>query len=309
MERKLLVAILVPPAVIVAYSLIYHIDFVNVIRTMSPVLFSAFLASYFGQLLILSIRDSRIAKVSYFTAFKARFLGNAVGLIIPGWVGQDLVRATVYAKKNRDLVSSFAYSLNEAFYDVVIGSAMFLALIEVKASPVDLIYILVTLGNIVGWTLGTGYVIFTSKKVVKAEERMVNFLKMQSYYVLLQRGKERVREATTPGSFILNSLITIVGYLVQSVAFFFVVPKFPIDVLVNMTYFAASLIPIPASSGFAELGLSIYFTPSVVVALRILELIDYSLGFLLIKEIGLGELKKQIEEIRSYGKLPERPGT
>ncbi len=309
MEKKLLIAVLIPPAVIIAYSLYFHIDFVNVLKTMDPVLLALFVATYLVQLLILAIRDSRITKVPYFTAFKARLLGNAVGLVIPGWAGQDLARASVYSRYNQDLVKSFALSLSEAFYDVVIGSLMFLVLVEIRASPVDFIYILATLGNVVGWVAGTGYVIFTSKKVVKAEERLINLMRLENYYSLLQKGKDMVKEATTKEALIVNSLLTLLGYLVQSVAFYYIVPSFPLDVLVNMTYFAASLIPVPASSGFAELGLSIYFIPRVVVALRILELIDYSLGFLLIREISLKDLKRQFDEIRSYGKLSERPSS
>lgn len=287
MEKKLLAAVLIPPAVIVAYSVYFHIDFINVLKTMDPVLFALFVTTYLAQLMILAIRDSRIAQVPYFTAFKARLLGNAIGLIIPGWAGQDLARATVYSRYNNDLVKSFALSLTEAFYDVVVGSLMFLLLIEIKASPVDFIYIIATLGNIIGWTLGTGYVIFTSKKVVKMEEKLIRTFKLENYYSLLQKGKDSVKNVTTGKSLIVNSILTVLGYLVQSVAFFYIVPSFPLDVLVNMTYFAASLIPVPASSGFAELGLSIYFVPRVVVALRILELIDFSIGFVLIKEISL----------------------
>ncbi|BCS91546.1 lysylphosphatidylglycerol synthase domain-containing protein [Metallosphaera javensis (ex Sakai et al. 2022)] len=309
MEKKLLIAVLIPPAVIIAYSLYFHIDFVNVLKTMDPALFGLFVVTYIAQLLILAVRDSRITKVPYFTAFKARLLGNAVGLVIPGWAGQDLARASVYSRYNQDLVKSFALSLTEAFYDVVIGSLMFLFLVEIRASPVDFIYILATLGNVVGWVAGTGYVIFTSKKVVKAEERIARFMKLENYYSLLQKGKDMVKEATTKESLVVNSLLTLLGYLVQSIAFYYIVPSFPLDVLVNMTYFAASLIPVPASSGFAELGLSIYFVPRVVVALRILELIDYSLGFLLIREISLKDLKRQFDEIRAYGKLSERPST
>ncbi|AWR99829.1 lysylphosphatidylglycerol synthase domain-containing protein [Metallosphaera hakonensis] len=307
MEKKLLAAVLIPPAVIVAYSVYFHIDFINVLKTMDPVLFALFVTTYLAQLMILAIRDSRIAQVPYFTAFKARLLGNAIGLIIPGWAGQDLARATVYSRYNNDLVKSFALSLTEAFYDVVVGSLMFLLLIEIKASPVDFIYIIATLGNIIGWTLGTGYVIFTSKKVVKMEEKLIRTFKLENYYSLLQKGKDSVKNVTTGKSLIVNSILTVLGYLVQSVAFFYIVPSFPLDVLVNMTYFAASLIPVPASSGFAELGLSIYFVPRVVVALRILELIDFSIGFVLIKEISLKDLKRQFDEIRANGKLSERP--
>jgi len=197
----------------------------------------------------------------------------------------------------------------EAFYDVTVGSAMFLLLVFLRATPVDLIYILITLGNLVGWSLGAGYVVITSGRVVKAEEKFVKMLKLQEYYHLLQRGKARVRDVTGKKEFLFNSLLTALSYVVQSVAFYYVVPSLPLDVLVNMTYFAATLIPVPASSGFAELGLSIYFTPKLVLELRILELLNYSLGFLFIKEVNLRELKKQFDEIRVNGKLPERPGT
>ncbi|MFP3204731.1 MAG: lysylphosphatidylglycerol synthase domain-containing protein [Metallosphaera yellowstonensis] len=309
MERKYLAAVLIPPAVIVSYSLYFHIDLLSVITSVDPLLLAVFLGSYFAQLILLSVRDSRIAKVTMAKAFKARLLGNAVGLIIPGWAGQDLTRAAVYSKGGEHIVDSFASSLMEAFYDVTVGSAMFLLLVFLRATPVDLIYILITLGNLVGWSLGAGYVVITSGRVVKAEEKFVKMLKLQEYYHLLQRGKARVRDVTGKKEFLFNSLLTALGYVVQSVAFYYVVPSLPLDVLVNMTYFAATLIPVPASSGFAELGLSIYFTPKLVLELRILELLNYSLGFLFIKEVNLRELKKQFDEIRVNGKLPERPGT
>ncbi|MEM4046656.1 MAG: lysylphosphatidylglycerol synthase domain-containing protein [Metallosphaera sp.] len=309
MEKKLLIGTLIPPIVIVLYSLYFHLNFVSVMRNIDPKLLILFISTYLAQIAVLALRDSRIAQVSYFTAFKARLLGNSVGLVIPGWAGQDLARASVYSRYNRDIVKSFAFSLNEAMYDVVIGSLLFLALVDIKASSIDLIYVLTALGNVVVWTLGMGYVIFTSRRVIRAEEKLVNFLKLKNYYFLLQKGKEKVREATTWESIFINSALTVLGYLIQSVAFYYVVPSFAFDVLINMTYFAASLIPVPASSGFAELGLSIYFHPNLVVAIRILELINYSLGFIFIREISLNHLKSQFNEIRSYGKLSERSGT
>jgi len=90
MERKYLAAVLIPPAVIVSYSLYFHIDLLSVITSVDPLLLAVFLGSYFAQLILLSVRDSRIAKVTMAKAFKARLLGNAVGLIIPGWAGQEL---------------------------------------------------------------------------------------------------------------------------------------------------------------------------------------------------------------------------
>ena len=298
MDKKLLATLSLPLIVIVAYSLILHVNLINAILEINIAFLVSFFLAYLGQILVTSYRDSLITNLDYYTCIKARLLGNAVSLIIPGAAGPDLSRAASYVHKNVKLDKAFTLALYESFFDVNIGAVLYLLLFWVKLSPLETIMILVSLGNILGWSSGLGYAYFTSGKLNKLEQKIFNikYIKPlnESYLVLKNVMKERMQNKRL---FFFSTLLTALGYFIQSLPFYFIRDNLLLDYLINQTYLVATLVPIPSAAGIAELALSAVLPPLFVIQVRILELVSYSLGFIYLKDIKLEVLKKEVKEI------------
>lgn len=298
MDKKLLATLSLPLIVIVAYSLILHVNLINAILEINIVFLVSFFLAYLGQILVISYRDSLITNLDYYTCIKARLFGNAVSLIIPGAAGPDLSRAVSYVHKNVKLDKAFTLALYESFFDVNVGAVLYLLLFWVKLSPLETIMILVSLGNILGWSSGLGYAYFTSGKLNKLEEKIFNikYIKPlnESYLVLKNVMKESMQNKRV---FFFSTLLTALGYFIQSLPFYFIRDNLLLDYLINQTYLVATLVPIPSAAGIAELALSAVLPPLFVIQVRILELVSYSLGFIYLKDIKLEVLKKEVKEI------------
>ena len=298
MDKKLLATLSLPVIVIVAYSLILHVNLINAILEINLYFLISFFIAYLGQILVTSYRDSLITNLDYYTCIKARLLGNAVSLVIPGAAGPDLSRAVSYVHKNVKLDKAFTLSLYESFFDVNVGAVLYLLLFWIKLSPLETIMILVSLGNIVGWSSGLGYAYFTSGKLNKIEQKIFNikYIKplSESYLVLKNVMKERAQNKRLV---IFSILLTALGYFIQSLPFYFIRDNLLLDYLINQTYLVATLVPIPSAAGIAELALSAVLPPLYVIQVRILELVSYSLGFIYLKDIKLEVLKKEVKEI------------
>jgi len=142
-DKKLVVGAALPPLIVIAYSLLFKVDPITTLLHLSPYFTLSFFLAYLASNAVASVRDALLAKVPYSVAFKARLLGNAVGLVIPGALGGDLTRAVVYSKSVKlKLDEAFAISTVSAFYDVVIGSLMYLLLLIVQPKPLDVIFTL-----------------------------------------------------------------------------------------------------------------------------------------------------------------------
>jgi hypothetical protein len=302
-QFKYVFTALLPILVVIIYSIIFKINIVQIVRSLTPEIILAFILSYIGQISVIAIRDKKIVGVSFYTAFKARLLGNSIGLILPGWVGQELTRATVYSREKVELIQGFSLSLLEAYYDVTAGSVMFLILLPIRFIALELIYIFITLGNIIGWSLGLAYVYTTAGKTIKIEKSVVKLIGLDKYYFVLNKGKQAMKDKIEGKNFIKYFFLTILGYLVQSLSFIVIVPDYFKDVLINMTFFAATLFPIPGASGVSEIAFSLFLPPHFVVAVVVLELLDYFIGFIFIRDIDINELKKEFYKIKKYGEL------
>ena len=298
MDKRLLASLSLPIIVIIAYSLILHVNLIRAILGINSVFLISFFLAYLGQILVNSYRDSLITELDYFTCVKARLLGNAVSLIIPGAAGPDLSRAISYVHKNVKLDKAFTLALYESFFDVNVGASLYLLLFWLKLSPLDLILILTALGNIIGWGSGLGYAYFTSGKLNKLEQKIFNikYIKplSESYLVLKNVMKERIQNRKLV---IFSILLTTLGYFIQSLPFYFIRNNLLFDFLINQTYLVATLVPIPSAAIMAELALSIVLPPLYVIQVRILELVSYSIGFIYLKDIKLEVLRNKVKEI------------
>jgi len=297
-DKKLALSAIIPIVVILIYSIIFRINIINAIIEINRIFVLLFFLSYIGQILVVSYRDSLITNLDYYTAFKARLLGNAVSLIIPGAAGPDLSRAISYVHKNVKLDKAFTLAIYESFYDVNVGAVLFLLLFWIKLTPLESILILVSLANILGWSSGLGYAYFTSGKLNKIEQKLFNFKIFkpltESYLNLKDVLRVQLKNKKTVA---YSVFLTALGYFIQSLPFYILFKNFLFDYLVNQTYLVATLVPIPSAAGIAELALSAILPPIYVIQIRILELVSYSFGFIYIKEIKLEVLKKEVKEI------------
>ncbi|BFH72665.1 lysylphosphatidylglycerol synthase domain-containing protein [Sulfurisphaera javensis] len=298
MDKKTLVSFTIPIIVIIAYSEIFHVNIIHAILSIKLDFLLSFFLAYIGQILIVSYRDSLITNLDFYTSFKARFLGNAVSLAIPGAAGPDLSRAVTYVHKNVKLDKAFTLALYESFFDVNVGTALFLLLFWIKLSPLETILILIALGNILGWSSGLGYAYFTSGKLNRIEQKIFNIKYFKPLVESYMNLKDILRAKLKDKKITLYSIfLTALGYFLQSLPFYFLYKNLLFDYLINQTYLVATLVPIPSAAGIAELALSAILPPIYVIQVRILELVSYSLGFIYTKEIKLEVIKKEVKEI------------
>ncbi|MGC9105221.1 MAG: lysylphosphatidylglycerol synthase transmembrane domain-containing protein [Thermoprotei archaeon] len=305
-DKKLIASALLPPIIVIAYSLYFKVDPIGIIYEFPPYFLFAFLGSYLASNAVASLRDYLLAKVPYRVALKARLLGNAVSLLIPGALGADLTRALVYTEATRKrLEESLAVSTVSAFYDVVIGSLMYLALLIVRPSLFDLIYALIAVGNVLFWFVVIGYAAGTAKLGLNRVERMIlgrlkDYPEVEAAYL---RAKEVIRTRNAGPLVLIYSLLTVLQFLIQAIPLVFVFKSYLIALMVNQLYFVSLLVLIPAGAISSEIALSSVLPPLYAIGIRTLELISYASGFVFIKDLNLKQME---EELRRYGKVPKR---
>ncbi|ARM76358.1 lysylphosphatidylglycerol synthase domain-containing protein [Acidianus manzaensis] len=303
MNWKTLLSASLPILVLFLYSILFHVNIILSLEKINIIVILSFIASYLFQILFIAIRDSKIVKVSLANAYKARLLGNAVGLLVPGWAGQELTRAIVYNRENKELIDAFSLSVAEASFDVIAGSIIFLAILPLKFYAIEFLYILVAIGNIAGWGIGMAYVYSTAGRHIGIEKSILRLAKFDQYYFVLLKGKDAIKNNISDINIIYYFALTIAGYLVLSAGIFPLVHNYFYDILVTMSYFVATLFPIPGASGVSELALAILLPSTYVFDIVILEYVCYSLGYIFIGEINISELKKEMKKIREYGKF------
>ncbi|MEM4138868.1 MAG: UPF0104 family protein, partial [Sulfolobaceae archaeon] len=158
MFKRIILMAIIPLIIILIYSYIFNLNLITVIGDIEPRIIFYFIIFYIISNIIFAYRDSRIANSKLTTAIKARFLGNAFSLILPGWSGAELARALVYSSAEKmDFVKSFSYSLVFGFYDVVVGSLLFLILSLFYFKSILIIFIIYSLISIITWISGFGY--------------------------------------------------------------------------------------------------------------------------------------------------------
>ncbi|WP_236751822.1 flippase-like domain-containing protein [Acidianus sp. HS-5] len=306
MNWKNIITVILPFLALLIYSLIFHVNIILALDKINYIVILSFLTAYILQMSIIALRDKYIAEVSYKNAFKARLFGNASSLLIPGWAGQELARAAIYNLEKKNLIESLSLSIAEAPFDVISGAILFIAILPLKFYYLEFLYILVALGNIVGWSIGITYVYSTAGKHVETEKRLMRLIKIDQYYFLLLQGKDSIKNSIGNKKFTMYMALSFLGYLVLSAGLYPLIPNYFYDVLVTMAYFAATLFPIPGASGVSELALAIVIPSSYVFDIVILEYASYALGSIFLREISFSELKKDIDKIKKDGELYKR---
>jgi len=306
MNWKNIITIMLPFLALFIYSLIFHVNIILALEKINYIVVLSFLSAYIAQMLIISIRDKYIVKVSYKNAFKARLLGNASSLLIPGWAGQELARAAIYNLEKKNFIESLSLSIAEAPFDVISGAILFIIVLPLKFYYIEFIYIIVALGNIIGWSIGMAYVYSTAGKYVETEKKLMKLIKVEKYYFLLLQGKDSIKNSIGNKRFIIYMTLSFLGYLVLSAGLYPLIPNYFYDIIIIMAYFAATLFPIPAASGVSELALAIVLPSSYVFDIIILEYVSYALGFIFLREVSFSELKKDIDKIKKDGELYKR---
>jgi len=306
-DKKLVVGAALPPLIVIAYSLLFKVDPITTLLHLSPYFTLSFFLAYLASNAVASVRDALLAKVPYSVAFKARLLGNAVGLVIPGALGGDLTRAVVYSKSVKlKLDEAFAISTVSAFYDVVIGSLMYLLLLIVQPKPLDVIFTLVALANILFWLTVIGYLAGTAGGKKNRLERLI-FEKLRNYPEIERayfRAKEMIKTKNSPLRVVYFSFLTVAEFAIQAMPLVYLFEyNYLVALLVNQLYFVSLLVLIPAGSVSSEFALSTVLPPNLAISLRTLELVAFALGFVFIKEINLKHIQ---EELRRYGEVFKR---
>ncbi|MCY0873690.1 MAG: UPF0104 family protein [Acidianus infernus] len=306
MNWKNIISIMLPFLALFGYSLIFHVNIILALEKINYIVILGFLSAYIAQISIISIRDKYIVKVSYKNAFKARLLGNASSLLIPGWAGQELARAVIYNLEKRNLIESLSLSIAEASFDVISGAILFIIVLPLKFYYIEFIYIIVALGNIIGWSIGMIYIYSTAGKYVETEKKIMRLIKVDKYYFLLLQGKDSIKKSIGNKRFIIYMALSFLGYLVLSAGLYPLIPNYFYDIIIIMAYFAATLFPIPAAAGVSELALALLLPSSYVFDIIILEYVSYALGFIFLREVSFSELKKDIDKIKKDGELYKR---
>jgi len=306
MFRKFILIAIIPFVVILIYSYIFKIDLIAVLSTIESRLTLYFITFYIISNLIFAFRDSRIANSRFITAIKARFLGNAFSLILPGWSGAELARALVYSSKEKmEFVRAFSYSLVFGFYDVLVGTSLFLILSIFYYESFLIIFIIYSIINIGVWISSFTYLYLSGQKLNKFEkfifERIRIINNLSGLYVL---SKNTIREGLSTTRISEYISISIIGYMIQSLSFL-TIANMPFATFLNQLYLVALLVPTPSGAGAREILLSLYLKPEVVLQVIVLETICYALGFIFIGEIDIKELKNQLRNIFRNGNFSQ----
>jgi len=306
MFRRFILIAIIPFIVILIYSYIFKLDLIAVLSTIESRLMLNFITFYIISNLIFAFRDSRIANSRFITAIKARFLGNAFSLILPGWSGAELARALVYSSKEKmEFVRAFSYSLVFGFYDVLVGASLFLILSIFYYESFLIIFIIYSIINIGVWISSFTYLYLSGQKLNKFEkfifERIRIINNLSGLYVL---SKNTIREGLSTTRISEYVSISIIGYILQSLSFL-TIANMPFATFLNQLYLVSLLVPTPSGAGAREILLSLYLKPEVVVQVVVLETICYALGFIFIGEIDIKELKNQLKNIFRNGNFSQ----
>jgi len=305
-DKRLLVSALLIPLFILIYSIVTKLNIISVIESIRPMVILSFVAAYLTQVTTLSIRDVIITrmvgsvKLKLTTTLRARLAGNAVGLVIPGWIGPDLSRALRYSKDGMRLQEALSASLSEAFYDVMGMCVMFVALFFILAhEPIYIPFLLISLGNIAGWI--TAFVYFQANSQLNWLEAKA--IQLMPYKTVISKIYEAVKGNFTKPiakvKYFLSLLaLTSLGWTMNVLPFWYYTDSPRMALFAGFLYFVSGLIPIPASAvGVPEVSLSLLLPARVVVQIVVMETVSIALGLLFLHEINLSELKKIAKEI------------
>ncbi|WP_338600088.1 hypothetical protein V6M85_11280 [Sulfolobus tengchongensis] len=295
MDKKYIAAIVLPFIVVAVYAFIFKINILHVLSE-DPRFFLLFLLTYIVQNFIISIKDSLLTKLRVDVTLKARLLGNSIGLLIPGWAGQELVRSLVYNKHGLNLRQSFSFSILVGSIDVLAICFGYILFLPLYFNPLELIFILVVISNIAGWAAALSYFYLQHNKVNKVEQFIFKIIKMERIVADYIEFKQYLKQGTTK-DFTFYILIGALSFTCYGGYFYYITHNILLSIFIAFLYQVSTLIPIPSAAIVGELALSIFLNPSYVFLTRLNYIVANIIGFVFFKDMSFEELKKWSKEI------------
>ncbi|MEM1630292.1 MAG: lysylphosphatidylglycerol synthase domain-containing protein, partial [Saccharolobus sp.] len=243
-----------------------------------------------------SIKDSLLTQLRIDKTLKARLLGSSIGLVVPGWTGQELARSLVYNKYGLNLSQSLSYSILVGLIDVLAICFGYILFLPLYFNPLEIIFIFTVISNILGWSAALSYFYLQQNKLNKIEQFVFKIIKMEHISTSYLEFKSYLKQGMSK-KFIIYVLISFLGFASYSLYFYYIIHNILLSIFVSFLYQVSTLIPIPSAAIVGELALSIFLNPSYVFLTRLNYIVSNLIGFLFFREMSFEELKKWSKEI------------
>ena len=295
MDKKYIATFILPLVIIAIYAYIFKLN-VFYILTEDPRFLLLFITVYILQNSIDSIKDSLLTQLRIDKTLKARLLGSSIGLVVPGWTGQELARSLVYNKYGLNLSQSLSYSILVGLIDVLAICFGYILFLPLYFNPLELIFIFTVISNILGWSAALSYFYLQQNKLNKIEQFVFKIIKMEHVSTSYLEFKSYLKQGMSK-KFIIYVLISFLGFASYSLYFYYIIHNILLSIFVSFLYQVSTLIPIPSAAIVGELALSIFLNPSYVFLTRLNYIVSNLIGFLFFREMSFEELKKWSKEI------------
>ncbi|MEM0293879.1 MAG: lysylphosphatidylglycerol synthase domain-containing protein [Saccharolobus sp.] len=295
MDKKYIATFILPLVIIAIYAYIFKLN-VFYILTEDPRFLLLFITVYILQNSIDSIKDSLLTQLRIDKTLKARLLGSSIGLVVPGWTGQELARSLVYNKYGLNLRQSLSYSILVGLIDVLAICFGYILFVPLYFNPLELIFIFTVISNILGWSAALSYFYLQQNKLNKIEQFVFKIIKMEHVSTSYLEFKSYLKQGMSK-KFIIYVLISVLSFASYSLYFYYIIHNILLSIFVSFLYQVSTLIPIPSAAIVGELALSIFLNPSYVFLTRLNYIVSNLIGFLFFREMSFEELKKWSKEI------------
>ncbi|MEM3911868.1 MAG: lysylphosphatidylglycerol synthase domain-containing protein [Saccharolobus sp.] len=295
MDKKYIATFILPLVIIAIYAYIFKLN-VFYILTEDPRFLLLFITVYILQNSIDSIKDSLLTQLRIDKTLKARLLGSSIGLVVPGWTGQELARSLVYNKYGLNLRQSLSYSILVGLIDVLAICFGYILFLPLYFNPLELIFIFTVISNILGWSAALSYFYLQQNKLNKIEQFVFKIIKMEHVSTSYLEFKSYLKQGMSK-KFIIYVLISVLSFASYSLYFYYIIHSILLSIFVSFLYQVSTLIPIPSAAIVGELALSIFLNPSYVFLTRLNYIVSNLIGFLFFREMSFEELKKWSKEI------------
>ncbi|MEM0122304.1 MAG: lysylphosphatidylglycerol synthase domain-containing protein, partial [Saccharolobus sp.] len=266
MDKKYIATFILPLVIIAIYAYIFKLN-VFYILTEDPRFLLLFITVYILQNSVDSIKDSLLTQLRIDKTLKARLLGSSIGLVVPGWTGQELARSLVYNKYGLNLRQSLSYSILVGLIDVLAICFGYILFLPLYFNPLELIFIFTVISNILGWSAALSYFYLQQNKLNKIEQFVFKIIKMEHVSTSYLEFKSYLKQGMSK-KFIIYVLISVLSFASYSLYFYYIIHSILLSIFVSFLYQVSTLIPIPSAAIVGELALSIFLNPSYVFLTR-----------------------------------------
>ncbi|MEM3269785.1 MAG: lysylphosphatidylglycerol synthase domain-containing protein, partial [Saccharolobus sp.] len=210
MDKKYIATFILPLVIIAIYAYIFKLN-VFYILTEDPRFLLLFITVYILQNSIDSIKDSLLTQLRIDKTLKARLLGSSIGLVVPGWTGQELARSLVYNKYGLNLRQSLSYSILVGLIDVLAICFGYILFLPLYFNPLELIFIFTVISNILGWSAALSYFYLQQNKLNKIEQFVFKIIKMEHVSTSYLEFKSYLKQGMSK-KFIIYVLISVLSF-------------------------------------------------------------------------------------------------